>query len=120
MALFLFSPAFTLAQDALPAADSVESERIVVTGSNIPTAEEVGPNPVLTIDRDAIEKSGERTAEDLIRNLTVAGPNGVPASNNSAGSTRGRVLHFIARFRSERHAHFDRIATVFAKANCAL
>jgi iron complex outermembrane receptor protein len=60
-----------------------------VTGSNIPTAEEVGPNPVLTINRDLIEKSGERTAEELIRNTTVAGPNGVPTSNNGAGNTPG-------------------------------
>jgi iron complex outermembrane receptor protein len=51
----------------------VEVERVIVTGSNIPTAEEVGPNPVLTINRDLIEKSGERTAEELIRNTTVAG-----------------------------------------------
>jgi hypothetical protein len=38
----------------------------------------VGPNPVLTINRDLIEKSGERTAEELIRKTTVAGPNGGP------------------------------------------
>ena len=66
-----------------------EVERVIVTGSNIPTAEEVGPNPVLTINRDLIEKSGERTAEELIRNTTVAGPNGVPTSNNGAGNTPG-------------------------------
>ena len=66
-----------------------QSERVIVTGSNIPTAAEVGPNPVLTIDRDVIEKSGERTTEELIRNLTVAGPNGVPTSNNGAGFTPG-------------------------------
>ena len=62
---------------------------MIVTGSTIPTAEEVGPNPVLTIDRDLIEKSGERTAEELIRNTTVAGPNGVPSSNNGVATTAG-------------------------------
>jgi hypothetical protein len=35
----------------------VETERIIVTGSNIPSAEEVGANPVLTIDRELIDKS---------------------------------------------------------------
>jgi iron complex outermembrane receptor protein len=60
-----------------------------VTGSNIPTSEEVGPNPVLTINRDLIEKSGERTTEELIRNLTVAGPKGVPSSNNGDGLAQG-------------------------------
>ncbi|HEY3603015.1 MAG TPA: hypothetical protein VGK72_13760, partial [Chthoniobacterales bacterium] len=33
-----------------------ETERIIVTGSNIPTAQEVGPNPVLNINRDLINK----------------------------------------------------------------
>ena len=68
---------------------TAEVERVIVTGSAIPTAEEVGPNPVLTITRDLIEKSGERTAEELIRNTTVAGPNGVPSSNNGVGLTPG-------------------------------
>ena len=31
---------------------TAETERIIVTGSNIPTAQEVGPNPVLNINRD--------------------------------------------------------------------
>jgi iron complex outermembrane recepter protein len=79
-----------LAQDPSPTpSDTAEAERVIVTGSNIPTAGEVGPNPVQTIDRDLINKSGERTTEELIRNLTVAGPNGVPSSNNGAGFTPG-------------------------------
>jgi len=68
---------------------AVESERIIVTGSNIPTAEEVGPNPVLNINRDLINKSGERTAEELIKNLPVANAGGVPVSNNGTGFTPG-------------------------------
>lgn len=68
---------------------TAEVERIIVTGSHIPSAAEVGPNPVETIDRDLINKSGERTTEELIRNLTVAGPNGAPTSNNGAGFTPG-------------------------------
>src|SRR5947209_5204749 len=68
---------------------TAELERVIVTGSNIPTAQEVGPNPVLEINRDLIDKSGERTAEELIRNTTVAGPNGVPTSNNASGATPG-------------------------------
>jgi len=35
-----------------------EVERVIVTGSNIPTAEEVGANPVLNLNRDLINKSG--------------------------------------------------------------
>ena len=61
---------------------TAETERIIVTGSYIPTAEEVGPNPVLEINRDLIEKSGERTTAELLRKLPIAGPQGVPTSNN--------------------------------------
>ena len=68
---------------------TAEAERVIVTGSNIPTAEEVGPNPVLTINRDLINKSGERNAEELLRNLPVANANGVPVSNNATGFTSG-------------------------------
>src|SRR3982750_1756092 len=57
--------------DSVSAGGTAEVERVIVTGSNIPSAEEVGPNPVLSINRDLIEKSGERTAEELIRNTTV-------------------------------------------------
>src|SRR5215831_4251798 len=76
-------------QPAGNAPGAVESERIIVTGSNIPTAEEVGPNPVLNINRDLINKSGERTAEELIKNLPVANGGGVPISNNGTGFTPG-------------------------------
>jgi iron complex outermembrane recepter protein len=65
------------------------TERIIVTGSNIPTAEEVGPNPVLSINRDLINKTGERNTEQLIRNLPIAGPQGVQVSNNAVGFTPG-------------------------------
>ncbi len=68
---------------------TAETERIIVTGSNIPTAQEVGPNPVLNINRDLINKSGERTAEQLIKDLPVANGGGVPVSNNATGFTPG-------------------------------
>jgi iron complex outermembrane receptor protein len=42
-----------------------EVERVVVTGSNIPTAEETGPNPVDTYRPSDIEKLGIRNATDL-------------------------------------------------------
>ena len=60
-----------------------------MTGSNIPTAQEVGPNPVLNINRDLINKSGERTAEALIKDLPIANGGGVPISNNGTGFTPG-------------------------------
>src|SRR5213592_3070861 len=46
-----------------------EVERVIVTGSNIPTAEEVGPNPVDTYRPSDMEKLGVRSATDLLINL---------------------------------------------------
>src|SRR5216117_963935 len=47
-------------------APAAEVERVVVTGSNIPTAEETGPNPVDTYRPQDIEKLGIRNATDLL------------------------------------------------------
>src|SRR5438477_12018898 len=69
-------PAPGLAAPNAPAAAAgnaeVTAERVIVTGSNIPTAEEVGPNPVLNYNRDVIERVGERTTEQFLRDLPVA------------------------------------------------
>src|SRR5205823_2817204 len=47
---------------------TAEAERVIVTGSNIPTAEEVGPNPVLTINRGMAGAPVKRRS----RNMTAA------------------------------------------------
>jgi iron complex outermembrane receptor protein len=44
---------------------TAEVERVIVTGSNIPSAEETGPNPVDTYRPADIEKLGIRNATDL-------------------------------------------------------
>jgi iron complex outermembrane recepter protein len=70
--LILASNAFAqLPAPAVPAEpgaappSTAEVERVVVTGSNIPTAEETGPNPVDTYRPQDIEKLGIRSATDL-------------------------------------------------------
>ncbi|HEY4282825.1 MAG TPA: TonB-dependent receptor [Chthoniobacterales bacterium] len=80
---------------------TAEAERVIVTGSNIPTAEEVGPNPVLAVNRDLIEKSGERQAAELLRDLPIANANGVPVSNNATGSTPGAAAVSLRGFTPE-------------------
>src|SRR5205814_4309092 len=47
------------------AGGTAEAPRVIVTGSNIPTAEETGPNPVDTYRPQDIEKLGIRNATDL-------------------------------------------------------
>ena len=45
---------------------TAEAERVIVTGSNIPSAEEVGPNPVDTYRPADLEKLGVRNTADLV------------------------------------------------------
>ena len=60
------SSSVVFAQQIVPSTAGVaEVERVVVTGSNIPTAEETGPNPVDTYRPQDIEKLGIRNAGDL-------------------------------------------------------
>ena len=66
-----------------PASGQAEVERVIVTGSNIPTAEEVGPNPVFSLNRDLIGKSGQSTVEQLLKSQPVMGASSVPVQNNS-------------------------------------
>src|SRR5438034_1545099 len=61
---FLSFTANAFAQQAA-APVAAEVERVIVTGSNIPTAEETGPNPVDTYRPTDIEKLGIRNAQDL-------------------------------------------------------
>jgi iron complex outermembrane receptor protein len=56
------------AQETAPSGVA-EVERVIVTGSNIPTAAEVGPNPVDTYRPSDIEKLGIRNATDLMTQL---------------------------------------------------
>jgi iron complex outermembrane receptor protein len=62
-----------------------EAERVIVTGSNIPTSEEVGPNPVFNINRDLINKSGQgTTVEQLLKIQPVMNASSISVSNNGA------------------------------------
>src|SRR6267142_1564780 len=68
--IFASSASAQLAAPAVPdnpaaPAPQAEVERVIVTGSNIPTAEETGPNPVDTYRPQDIEKLGIRNATDL-------------------------------------------------------
>jgi iron complex outermembrane receptor protein len=61
-----------------------EVERVIVTGSAIPTAEEVGTNPVFSINRDLINKSGAgTTTEQLLQRLPVMNGATIPVQNNA-------------------------------------
>ena len=67
------------------ASATAETERVIVTGSNIPTAEEVGPQPVDTYRHDDITRLGVRTSTDLILKLPAATGATVNENNNNGG-----------------------------------
>ena len=62
-------------------------DTIVVTGSNIRRVDIETANPVVTIDRAAIQQSGKLTLGDLVQDLpAVTGPVTNPRVNNGGGT----------------------------------
>jgi iron complex outermembrane receptor protein len=62
-----------------------------VTGSNIPTAEEVGPQPVDTYRRDDIFRLGVRSATDLIQKLPMVNGTSINENLTTIGDGRTEV-----------------------------
>jgi len=62
---------------------------VIVTGSNIPTAEEVGPQPVDTYTREDITRLGVRSATDLVQKLPMV--TGVSINENLTTVGDGRT-----------------------------
>jgi iron complex outermembrane recepter protein len=69
-----------------PVATTVQ---VIVTGSNIPTAEEVGPHPVDTYSKGDIFRLGVRSATDFIQKLPAA--TGASINDNVTNSGDGRA-----------------------------
>jgi len=69
-----------------------EAERVIVTGSHIPTAEEVGPNPVDTYRPEDIEKLGARNATDLLTKLPQEMGSTINQNANGVGGGNGSVI----------------------------
>src|SRR2546421_11723075 len=84
---FLIFVANAFAQER---AEVTEVERVIVTGSNIPTAEETGPNPVDTYRPLDLEKLGIRNATDLTTFLPqeAGGTTNLNISNGGLGTVQ--------------------------------
>src|SRR5438876_7642200 len=74
-----------------PAATEATAERVIATGSNIPTAEEVGPNPVDTYRRDDITRLGVRTPTDLVLRIPSATGSNTTENNTNGGDGSTRI-----------------------------
>src|SRR5438477_3163281 len=92
-----FCPVFVaFAQDITPTPQTagqpvVTAVEVIVTGSNIPTAEEVTPQPVYLLNRDEIFKLGVRSATDLVQMLpAVSGPS-INENVNTLGNGQTEV-----------------------------
>jgi iron complex outermembrane recepter protein len=69
----------------------VTIEQVIVTGSNIPTSEEVGPNPVDTYRWDDIAKLGVRTMTDLVQKLPAVAGASINENNTNGGDGRAEI-----------------------------
>jgi len=93
----------TQAQESLPAGRTgqpgITIEEVIVTGSNIPTAEEVGPNPVDTYRPADIEKLGIRNATDLTTFLPqeAGGTVNLNIANGGDGTVQFNVRGLLAK-----------------------
>src|SRR5438105_12376762 len=72
-----------------PAAEAT-AERVIVTGSNIPTSEETGPNPVDTYRMEDIQKLGVVNHTDLLTKLPIQA--GGTINQNIANGGDGSVI----------------------------
>ncbi|HST30995.1 MAG TPA: TonB-dependent receptor [Chthoniobacterales bacterium] len=66
----------------------VTIEEVIVTGSNIPTSEEVGPNPVDVYSRDDLTRLGIRNATDLVQKLPEVMGASITENNVNGGNGR--------------------------------
>src|SRR4029077_12760707 len=93
----LFSPVLpALARDVAPTPQtavqaSAITDEVIVTGSNIPTAEEVGPNPVDTYRKVDIERLGVRSATDFVQKLPVVTGPSINDNTNTIGDGRTEI-----------------------------
>ena len=88
-----------LSSTAVFAQDEDSTERldtIVVTGSNIRRVDMETANPIITIDRAQIQKSGKLTVGQLVQDLpAIAGQATNPQVNNGGGSGASGVSFLV-------------------------
>ena len=73
------TPAFASAQDADAGATTLD--RLEVTGSRIRGADMETQQPILTLDRQALEKQGFTSVADVLQNMTSAGSPAISRSD---------------------------------------
>ncbi len=100
-------PSAAAGPSAAPApqiAGEASAERVIVTGSNIPTAEEVTASPVDTLNTQEIARSGSQDILTVLQkrnpDFTSGGNLGTSNANIASGSTLGGTVISIRGFPS--------------------
>src|ERR1700736_6717577 len=91
--LFIAITANAQAPAPTPAGGTAEAERVVVTGSLIPTAEEVTANPVDVISQQEIKASGQTV--DVLNVLTKRDPDFIGVGN--IGQSNANISSFLTQ-----------------------
>src|SRR5438046_2451122 len=96
IAVILSSVLATQAQEPTPTPQTASQAvattfEVIVTGSNIPTAEEVGPQPVDTYRRVDIERLGVRSATDFVQKLPAVSGLSINENLNTIGDGRTEI-----------------------------
>lgn len=76
-------------EESSSSSDSGRVEKLEVTGSHIKRIDVEGPSPVLTLDREYLDKSGYNSVADVLRDTTVSGLGGARESGLSGGAGAG-------------------------------
>ena len=77
----------TDAARAQPAPENASAERVIVTGSNLPAAEEVGPAPVDIVDGMTRDTTGQEDVESVLTRALPA----ISAGNGNLGQSNAGI-----------------------------
>src|SRR5207244_7213181 len=96
IAVILSSVLATQAQEPTPTPQTASQAvattfEVIVTGSNIPTSEEVGPQPVDTYRREDITRLGARSATDFVQKLPAATGPSINENINTIGGGQTEI-----------------------------
>ncbi len=92
----------TQADDSSQATPSGKIEKIEVTGSHIKRIDVEGPSPVLTLDRDYLDRSGYNNVGDVLRDTTVSSFGGERETALAGAADTGSSRISIRGFESDR------------------
>lgn len=81
----------TFAQDPVSAGNVAETERLIITGSNIPTAETDSALPVVIYTRELLQKQGANTPAEGLRQLPSFVGNTATANDSNGGNGEARI-----------------------------